>query len=203
MKKRKWNDEQFIKAVKSSLSYAEVIRKLGLKVAGSNYDTVKRKIKELDLDTSHMTGQVWNVGENFRIIKPARPLNEILVENSSFTNTNHLKQRLLNEGIKEPQCECCGLRMWMGKPISLELHHKNGVKNDLRIENLQILCPNCHALTDNYRGKNLSAYKEICKVELRKFRETLTGDADGNPEPSLYEEGAETIHGESKLHLAA
>lgn len=60
MSKRKWTDEQFIKAVESSLSYAEVLRKIGLKEAGSNYDTVKRKISELNLDTSHMTGQAWN-----------------------------------------------------------------------------------------------------------------------------------------------
>lgn len=56
MSKRKWTNEQFIEAVASSLSYAEVIRKLGLKPAGSNYNTVKRKISELNLDTSHMTG---------------------------------------------------------------------------------------------------------------------------------------------------
>lgn len=56
MSKRKWTDEQFIEAVKSSFSYAEVLRKIGLKAAGSNYDTVKRKISELNLDTSHMTG---------------------------------------------------------------------------------------------------------------------------------------------------
>lgn len=49
----------------------------------------------------------------------------------------------------------------MGFPIALELHHVNGIKDDLRIENLQILCPNCHAFTDNYRGKGRSAFKEI------------------------------------------
>lgn len=55
----------------------------------------------------------------------------------------------------------------MGKPIALELHHVNGVKDDLRIENLQILCPNCHAFTDNYRGKNIgmSAQEETLEVE--------------------------------------
>lgn len=60
MKKRKWTDEQFINAVKSSLSYAQVLEKIGLKPAGSNYDTVKRKIAELNLDISHMTGRAWN-----------------------------------------------------------------------------------------------------------------------------------------------
>lgn len=69
MSKRKWADEQLIEAVKTSLSYAEVMRKLGLKTAGSNYDTVKRKIKEHNLDTSHMTGKAWNQGEKYKPVK--------------------------------------------------------------------------------------------------------------------------------------
>ena len=166
-KKRKWTDEQFIEAVRSSLSYAQVIEKLGLKVAGSNYDTVKRKIQELNLDISHMTGKVWNQGERFRIIKPARPLSEILVEHSTWINSNNLRKRLLKEGVKKYKCECCNRTEWLGKPIKLELHHINGIKDDLRIENLQILCPNCHAYTDNYRGKNIgmSAQEETLEVE--------------------------------------
>ena len=155
MRKRKWTDDQFIEAVKSSFSYAEVIKKIGLKPAGSNYDTVKRKISELNLDTSHMTGAAWNQGERYRPIKEAQPLEEILVECSSYISTCHLKKRLLKEGVKKYRCECCGNTEWMGEPIALELHHVNGVKDDLRIENLQILCPNCHAFTDNYRGKNM------------------------------------------------
>lgn len=166
MSRRKWNDEQFIEAVKTSLSYAEVIRKLGLKVAGSNYDTVKRKISELNLDTSHMTGKVWNQGDRYRPVRPKQPIEQILVEHSKYVNTNNLRQRLLNEGLKERKCECCGNIEWMGKPISLELHHVNGIKDDLRIENLQILCPNCHAFTDNYRGKGMSAHREIYDVEV-------------------------------------
>lgn len=168
MSKRKWTDEQFIEAVQNSLSYAEVLRKIGLKVAGSNYDTVKRKIIELNLDTSHMTGQGWNQGARYKQIKPKKPIEEILVEHSTYVNTNHLRQRLLNEGLKEKKCECCGNSEWMDKPIALELHHVNGIKNDLRMENLQILCPNCHAFTDNYRGKNIgmSALGETQDVEV-------------------------------------
>lgn len=92
-------------------------------------------------------------------------MKQILVEHSKYVNTNSLKQRLFNEKIKERKCECCGNTEWMGKPIPLELHHINGIKDDLRIENLQILCPNCHAFTDNYRGKGMSALKETLDVE--------------------------------------
>ena len=115
MKKRKWTDQEFIEAVKTSLSYAEV-----------------------------------------------------LVENSTWTSTYHLKERLFKESLKEKKCECCGRSEWLDKPIALELHHINGIKDDLRLENLQILCPNCHAFTDNYRGKSKvqSAQKEISEVEV-------------------------------------
>ena len=154
MNKRKWTDEQFITAVKSSFSYAEVLRKLNLKVAGSNYDTVKRKIKELNLDISHMTRKIWNKGKKFEF-KPKIELKDALVVNSSYISSNKLKYRLLKEGLKQHICENCHNSMWCKNKIPLELHHINGDKHDNRIENLQLLCPNCHAITDNYRGRNI------------------------------------------------
>ena len=168
MGKRKWTDEQFIKAVETSLSYAQVLEKIGLKPAGSNYDTVKKKIIELNLNISHMTVKAWNQGTRFKSFKPVQSIQSILVEHSTYINTNHLKQRLFKEGLKGYKCECCGNSEWMGEPIALELHHINGVKSDLRLENLQILCPNCHAFTDNYRGRNIgmSAQKETSDVEV-------------------------------------
>ena len=199
-KKLRYTDKEFIDTVKSSLSYAEVMRKIGLTPAGGNYETVKRKIIELNLDTSHMTGKVWNQGERYRDIKKAQPLSEILIENSTFTNTNSLRKRLLRENVKEHKCECCNEETWLGEPIALELHHINGIKSDNRIENLQILCPNCHAFTDNYRGKNIgmSAQEETLDVEPCKFEEPLLGNANGNLEPSLNKEGVETRHKEPK-----
>ena len=154
MSKRKWTDQDFVEAVQTSLSYAQVIEKLNLRVAGSNYETVKRKIKELNLDTSHMTGQAWNQGVRYTPLREAQPLEMILVEHSTFVNANHLRERLLREGVKPHQCECCKRTDWLGKPIALELHHINGIRDDQRLENIRLLCPNCHAMTANYRGKN-------------------------------------------------
>ena len=70
-------------------------------------------------------------------------------------NRCHLKTRLLNSGLKAPLCEECGLEEWRGKPLSLELHHVNGDGRDNRLENLRLLCPNCHSQTENWgrRGK--------------------------------------------------
>ena len=88
-------------------------------------------------------------------------LDSILVENSTYTSGLHrstfrLKNQLFKLGYKSKVCEMCGNNEWMGEDIPLELHHINGNKFDNRIENIQILCPNCHTFTDNYRGKNMS-----------------------------------------------
>ena len=104
------------------------MRKLNLKACGGNYDLVKKTIKRLNLDISHMTGKGWNIGLKF-IPNKAQPLSEILVVNSTFVNTYKLKKRLLKEGLKEHKCEICKQTEWLGKPIPLELHHVNGIKD--------------------------------------------------------------------------
>jgi hypothetical protein len=70
-------------------------------------------------------------------------------------NRNHLKRRLFDAGIKTRCCESCGLAEWRGLAIPLSLHHVNGDRHDNRLGNLQILCPNCHGLTDTWAGRNL------------------------------------------------
>lgn len=162
---KKYSDEQFIQAVKDNKSYAGVMKQLGIIPAGGNYRTVKKKIAELNLDISHFTGKGWNVGLKFKP-KPAQPLSEILVKNSNYQSYKLLR-RLLKEEVKERVCENCGNSEWLDNPIPLELHHINGIHTDNRLENLQVLCPNCHALTDNYRGKNTkkSAQMETSEVE--------------------------------------
>lgn len=144
-------DSEFIDIVKSSYSIADICRKLNIKPYGGNYRVIKNKIKKLNIDTSHMTGQAWNQGD--RKMNYIKPIADILVNNSHY-KSYRLAKRLVKEGLKEHKCECCGLKEWMGKVIKLELHHINGDPCDNRFENLQLLCPNCHSYTDNYRGKN-------------------------------------------------
>ena len=147
-------DEEFSRAVAESLSVRQVLNRIGLVPAGGNYKTVHARIKKLDLSTSHFTGAGWNVGARFRRFGPKAPLAEILVENSAYAFTHGLRRRLIQEGLRLHRCEACGLSQWQGLAIPLELHHLNEVANDHRIANLQLLCPNCHAQTKNYRGRN-------------------------------------------------
>ena len=156
--KNKRSKEEYEIAAKQSFSIADVCRKLDIKPVGGNYKTVKDNLEKFNIDTSHFTGQGWNVGLKFRPRKQLE-LKDILKENSPYQSLK-LKNRLLQEGLKEYKCERCGLTEWQKKPIPLELHHINGNHNDNRLENLQILCPNCHALTDNFRGKNNIRYNK-------------------------------------------
>ena len=148
-KQRKYTDDQLVEAVATSHSIRTVLEKIGLTPAGGNYETVKKHIQGLNLDTSHFLGQA--ILRNKTHDYNTRPLDTILVH-GKLENTWRLKNRLLREGLKENQCEHCGKTEWLGLPIPLELHHKDGDRTNNSLQNIELLCPNCHSLTDNYRG---------------------------------------------------
>lgn len=101
---------------------------------GSSVKTLKLYIKKYKLDVSICEANAHRAqrmsGKN-RI-----PLSQILVENSTYLNFGRLKIRLIDEGLKVNKCETCGIDSWLGKPIVLQLHHKNGINNDNRLCNL-------------------------------------------------------------------
>jgi Zn finger protein HypA/HybF involved in hydrogenase expression len=191
-----YTNEEFKQAVKDNYSVAGVCRQIGIRPCGGNYRIVNRKINDFKLDVSHFSGQGWRKGAKISVRKGI-PLSEILVKGSNYQSFK-LKNRLIKEGLKQWKCESCNNEDWMSKKIPLELEHCNGDNTDNRLENLKLLCPNCHAQTDYYRGRNKkSALSEMKEVEYRKLREaSLTG----NPDPSVHSvnEGAETRHGRSK-----
>ena len=184
--KKTYSVEEFKKAVTDNVSVAGVLRQLGLRPLGGNYRTIHRMIKEYNLDTTHFTGQGWNVGLKF---KPKGSISDeiVFVKESAYKCSWRLRERYKKlTGIS--YCEQCRLSTWLGRDIPLEIHHINGINTDNRISYIQLLCPDCHALTNNYRGRaHLSALSEKRDVECRKFKETLADHAEGNLEPSLEE----------------
>jgi hypothetical protein len=140
-------------AIEKSYSIAGICRELGMKPCGGNYKTIYSKIKQWDLNINHFTGAAWNQGEKFVPFGKTYKLVDALIENSPYKNGNSLKKRLFNEGVKIKQCEECNITEWNGKEIILELEHINGNNTDNRIENLKILCPNCHSQTSTFRNK--------------------------------------------------
>jgi len=208
-----WTDEQLRDAVAQSRNVSQTLRLLGLRPVGANYDTIRRSVAELGIDTRHFVRRnrataseaalreavaaaanrteamellrwpmttasrrrlaemialyevdvshfrltAWNKG--MRLGSTGRPLTEYLVVGSTC-KSSWLRQRLVEEGIFEPECATCGNATWQGRPIPLELEHKNGNRNDNRLENLELLCPNCHALTPTYRGRNIGGYSQ-------------------------------------------
>ena len=157
MSRKKYKDGDLIEAVKICFSWSQVLVKIGLKSAGGNHQTIQRRAKDLGLDSSHFMGQRWRKGTNVPSRRAVK-LEEILVKDSTYA-TGHLHKRLLKEKVKEHKCEGCKQTEWMSKPIPLELDHINGNRFDHRIENLRFLCPNCHAQTDTYGGKNIGCSK--------------------------------------------
>lgn len=150
---RKWSDELLAEAIINSSSIRQVLHKLGLVEAGGNYTQVQKRIQELGIDISHFTGRGWNKGLGF-IPVPAQKISDILKKNSNVQSYK-LKHRLFREKIKREKCEICGWsKRSLDGRIPVELDHINGDKFDNRIENLRVLCPNCHSLQLTHRGKN-------------------------------------------------
>lgn len=152
--RRGYTPERFREVWLSASSVRQVALALGCNYTGGGYASLKAAAADLGLDQSHMTGKVWNQGDRYRDVNPARPLEEWLVDGSSIASF-HLKRKLFAAGLKQMKCEGCGLTEWCGRPAPLALDHINGRSNDNRLENLRILCYNCHGLTETFAGRNI------------------------------------------------
>lgn len=161
---QKYTKEWLEELCANSYSLAEVLRKAGRKQAGGNQETLKKKIAEFNIDTSHFTGMLWSKGKtketDERLVKNSLnkeqyQLDEVFCENSRVTQ-KVLRGYVERHNIIEYKCQFCGCNgHWLNTEISLEIDHINGNNKDNRIENLRYLCPNCHATTETYRGKNI------------------------------------------------
>ena len=160
---RQYTKEWLQELCQNSYSYAEVLNKAGRKQGGGAQQTLKKKIAEYEIDISHFTGQKWHESPNQ---KPQQgiekySLEEIFVKNSPVTQ-KVLRGYVERHKVLEYKCVNCGCNgHWQNGIISLELDHIDGDNTNNELTNLRYLCPNCHALTETYRGRN-KALKNQC-----------------------------------------
>ena len=143
------SSEDFSALVKASKSRKDICRKMGLNPSGSSYQILNRRLRKDNVDTSH-----FELGYTATSVRYELSLEQVMTKDSSY-NTNNLKRRLLKAGKLKNQCAICDmLPTWNGQSIIFQLDHINGVRNDHRLENLQIICPNCHSQTITFSGRN-------------------------------------------------
>ena len=138
--------EEILQWIAENQSKAQIARQLNCK-----QETVTRYLQKWGIDyAGNQSGKgQTKTGTRYQNLAD-------YLANSEDVQTNKIRHKLLTEGYKEYKCENCGLTEWMGQPIPLEVHHKDGDKHNNTLENFALLCPNCHALTDSYRGKNIN-----------------------------------------------
>lgn len=142
--------EALVAAVAASRTWADVLRRLGEEPDVCLYPALQRAVTAAGLCTAHFRGRGWSRGSR----RPRVPLDEVLVAGRR-TSSLVLRRRLVEAGLRDERCSRCALDTWQGVPVPLELDHVNGDRDDNRLENLRLLCPNCHALTDTWRGRNV------------------------------------------------
>ena len=147
-----FSEQDLRAAISQSLTWAGAMRLLGYEAKGANYRTLQRWAKIWGITTEHFDPSVGRRAANAARVKA---LDEVMVENSTYRR-GQLKDRLYAEGLKQRTCEMCGQgESWRGRRMSLVLDHINGVSNDHRLENLQIVCANCAATLETHCGRNV------------------------------------------------
>lgn len=158
MKKYDYNIDRVKEAVANNFSFVAAMRELGIPDKGGNNKTFKNFVRRNNIDTSHFD-QYKSAS-----IKEYVPANEYFNSRRKISSSKLLK-KLLKEGYKGYYCEVCGIKEWNGKPLTLQLHHIDGDDTNNLLSNLQVICPNCHSQTDNFKGKanRTEKPKRYCK----------------------------------------
>ena len=158
--------EELEQLVKTSNSFSEILRKQNKSISGTAIKILKDKLDSYEISYLFLN--------EISISKKQIPLNEILVENRNYKSSD-LKKRLIKEGLKEDKCEICGcFNEWNGKPLTLQLDHINGNHSDNRLENLRVVCPNCHSQTETFSNKRAKKHNYCvdcgCEISSKSIR---------------------------------
>jgi hypothetical protein len=165
--KPRYSEAQAREAVSQSRSFTEALRRLGMRPAGGNHATLRRYVNEVwCIPTAHFAPYA---GRRAGLRRDPIPLASVLVAESTYSRGS-LKRRLFEEGLKQRRCELCGQgEEWQGRRMSLILDHVNGVADDHRLENLQIVCPNCAATLDTHCGRNARQHRVCARCQAPYF----------------------------------
>jgi hypothetical protein len=144
-----YSDNFLINISKDCKSVSEVMRKVGFNgINGYAHYRFKLRLKKAGIYFDPILAKNWNKGMKFP--EKVKDLNQYLVLNGPLISTSKLKHKLYKAGIKEPKCEICGIKNWLDKSLKFHLDHIDGNKKNCTIENLRVLCPNCHSQTETY-----------------------------------------------------
>ena len=160
----KWKqltEEEFAQLVEVSRSFQDLAQRIGYeKTGGGTQTALKEAVKERNLDTSHFLGQGWNKDNHDY---------STFAEGTNKKNGKSTLNALIS--LRGRKCENCGITKWFNQPINLEVHHVDGDRTNNELDNLLLLCPNCHSYTENHCGKNINSGKK--KVEDEVLAEAL------------------------------
>lgn len=140
--------EQILQWIEEKRSKSYICQQLDCKA-----DTLNSYLKKMGIEYAGQSGQ----GGGTPFYKPA----SYYLGTSNFIKSSSLKQKLIKDGLKEDKCEICGVSSWNGVKLPLELHHKDGNHYNNNLENLQILCPNCHSIQEGNSGANVGKYATV------------------------------------------
>lgn len=168
------SDSDFSNEVAHCISIRELSRRLGfVQASGGTYQTIKKRIKDLNLSTDHFLGQAFLRGKSHDWTA-GMPDEAVFIEHSTYKSNAGLKKKLIRDGVEE-KCAVCGIGpSWQSKPLSLQIDHINGISDDHRKENLRLLCPNCHSQTETWGARRTKQRPD--GMTVHQWRKSKRGD---------------------------
>lgn len=173
LKKELENEEYeklICKIISESNNINQVCIKLGIKSVNNNYNKIRNIIKKYNIDTTHFCFS------NTTHKKIYQSIDDYFTKDSKISSSK-IKDKILKNNIRPHKCEMCGQTEWKINneifPIPLQAHHIDGDRSNNTLENIQILCPNCHSFTDNFCRRKHKQNKDMCyfnpkEISLKK-----------------------------------